>query len=91
MSIQCSKTSADVLVLDSFFLKKVAEEFTVAQQKNVRRLPAPMDEILRFAQVARKKLSVDDLFSYQYFLLPFCDRCATVGNCGLLWAVAFYP
>lgn len=37
-----------------------------------------MEEILRFAQVARKKLSVDDLFSYQYFVLPFCDRCVTV-------------
>ncbi|GAQ92915.1 hypothetical protein KFL_012000010 [Klebsormidium nitens] len=67
-------TPEEVLVFDSFFLKRVAEEFGIAEKSSTRRVHAPMEEILRFARVARRQLSVDDLFSYRYWLLPFCDR-----------------
>jgi hypothetical protein len=75
ISRQCKKSASEVLVLDSFFLKRVAEEFGIAEKKSIRQKPAPIEEILRFARVAKRQLSVDDLFSHRYWLLPFCDRC----------------
>jgi hypothetical protein len=67
MRLQCSSSAANVLVLDSFFMKLVQQMTEAEAKKATTRAAETFNKVLRFK-------GVKDMFAFQYVLLPFCNR-----------------